>query len=176
MRKLLNNPWFVGAMALIALGFVIRAVLPSRPIYAQGGAEASDGSTTESGPIDAGDASAVSIPVALKALSIPSIIRDPFSAILIADKTSAPSETSAPADSVDTVHLSAVWIQQGTALAIINGRIAESGEEFGRLKVESTTSDGVWFSHWKGRNFVSVGGDFSLSTPANQQLTTTSPL
>ena len=175
MRKLLNNPWFVGAMALVALGVVVNSVWPSKPRYAQAAADAADGAVTETGSTDTGDAHSLSIPDALKALAVSSPVRDPFAGTAVAEKTGAAEKVELP-DAVDTVHLSAVWIQQGNNLALINDRIVAAGEEIGRLKIESASSEGVWVTHWKGRNFISVGGDFSLSTPATQPLTSTSSL
>jgi hypothetical protein len=92
----------------------------------------------------------------------------------VVDRNAPAPEKAASADLVDSIHVSAVWIQKESNLALINGRIVAAGEEFGRLKFESASSDGVWFTHWKGRNFVAVGSDFSLSTPADQPLTTIS--
>jgi len=175
MRKLLNNPWLVGAIAVIALGFVIHSILPSKPHYSQVASETADGTPTE-GNGDVADASTISIPNALKALAISSPLRDPFALTASVEKTAAVEKEAPPADSVDSVHLSAVWIQKDSNLALVNGRIVGPGEEFGRLKIESATSEGIWITHWKGRNFVSVGGDFSLSTPATQPSTSTSSL
>jgi hypothetical protein len=64
--------------------------------------------------------------------------------------------------------VSAVWAQNNTTFALINGHVAEPGQEIGRVKFESATENGIWVSHWKGRDFVTVGKRFTLNTPVKQ--------
>jgi len=110
----------------------------------------------------------VRLPVreALKALTIPkTALRDPFAPRAREDEAN-PTETSVAPDVVDSVHLSALWTQGGATYTLINDRICQVGDKIGRLQIESATQDGVWISHWKGRDFISLGGDFTLRTPA----------
>ena len=163
MRKLLNNPWFVAAAALVALLMVGRSVL-----------SATTGSSSPSAvvaeiPAPAGEEpsemAAISLPVdeALKALVIPAGSRDPFAA---RTKPEAVAEALAAPDVVDRVHLSAIWTQGNATLVLINERICEAGDEIGRVKIESASQEGVWVTHWEGRDFVSLGAEFVLNTPA----------
>ena len=114
-------------------------------------------------------AAPVTIDSVLKELSSTAAARDPFG---------VPAKAEAPAaakpeqpDLVDTVHLSAIWTQGGETLVLINDTILSAGDDIGRIKVETATQDGVWLTHWKGRDFVALGGSFTLTTPARQAAT-----
>jgi hypothetical protein len=165
MRKLINNPWFVAGLALCAVVLIGRAVLPAAHARMTGGGFAvPEATSAPSGGEIAGVPAPVSVSDALRALPIAAHPRDPF-----APKTK-PTEIQVakitPPDLVDKVHLSALWTQDGATLALINDQICQAGDEVGRIKIESTTRDGVWVTHWKGRDFIALGGDFTLSTPA----------
>ena len=160
MKKLLNKPWFVATLALIALSLVGRSVLPRLQLTAS---SAPAPSSAENEPAAAPDAPP-SIEAALQSLAVPAALRDPFAPR--ARPQAASAEPVAP-DSVDTVLLSALWTQDGETLALINGRILQPGDEIGRLKIESASQEGVWVAHWKGRDFISLGGTFTLNTPAS---------
>lgn len=101
---------------------------------------------------------------ALEALVIPVKARDPFAARPRPEVVAAPP---AEPDLVDRLHLSAIWTQANATLVLINERICAPGDEIGRLKIESATQEGVWVSHWKGRDFVALGAEFVLNTPAS---------
>jgi hypothetical protein len=171
MRKLLNNPWVVGALALAALVFVGMPLLPR-----QSAAESTDSSSAvaddgvsldESGEqtLPAGAAPS-DIAVALKELAITTPLRDPFAARTKALPASVIAEQAAVPDSVDTLRLSAIWIQGANTFVLINGAIRQAGDAFSRFKIESATREGVWVTHWKGRDFLSLGSDFTLITPS----------
>jgi hypothetical protein len=159
MKKLLNKPWFVATLALIALSLMGRSVLPRLQMTGQ---SALAPAPAEMEPVAAPNAPP-SIEAALHDLTVPATLRDPFAARVHPEAASA--EPVVP-DSVDTVLLSALWTQDGETLALINGRILQPGDEIGRLKIESASQEGVWVAHWKGRDFISLGGTFTLKTPA----------
>lgn len=175
MRKLLNNPWVVGALALAALAFVGMPLLPrqsavvspestdSHALVVVDDAVSVDGSGEETLP--AGSAP-TDIALALKELAIATPLRDPFAARTKALPALVFAEQAPVADSVDTLRLSAIWIQGATTFVLINGAIRQAGDVFSRFKIESATRDGVWVTHWKGRDFLSLGTDFTLITPA----------
>lgn len=161
MKKLLNKPWFVAALALIALVLVGRSALPwlktaEPPPSAEASAETEAVAAPKASP---------SIEMALQAVTVPATLRDPFAARMHPEAVSA--EPAEP-DSVDTVLLSALWTQNGETWVLINGRILQPGDDIGRLKIESASQEGVWIAHWKGRNFISLGGTFTLNTPASR--------
>ena len=168
MKKLLNNPWFVAVLAFAALAFVGNAVYQAtrKPAYGSGVSASAESPAPAEGEV-AVEGERLSVRDALKALVIPKTgLRDPFAprvreeaTIVAADKPGAP-------DFVDAMHLSALWTQSGATFTLINDRICQVGDQIGRLKIESATQEGVWVSHWKGRNFISLGGDFVLKTPA----------
>jgi hypothetical protein len=109
----------------------------------------------------------LSVRDALKALTIPkSVLRDPFAPRVHEEAVTAAAEKPGAPDLVDTLHLSALWTQRGATYSLINDQICQAGDKIGRLKIESATQEGVWVSHWKGRDFISLGGDFILKTPA----------
>ena len=56
--------------------------------------------------------------------------------------------------------------REGATYAVINDTIVRPGDAIGRLKIESATTDGVWLVHWKGRDHLELGRDFTLHTPA----------
>ncbi len=157
MKKLLNNPWFSATLALLAIYVVVQSVLPSvskpraRP-------------TTEDEPQDLN--AAINIPEVLATLTSPSRQRDPFSAHSSASPDEPTQEISTPREDRETILLTAIWRQKNTSLVLINGSIQSSGSQIGRINIESIQPDGIWITHQKGRDFVTIGTPFTLSTPA----------
>lgn len=170
MRKLLNKPWFVGLMALSALLIGVRTIFPeshpAAPIAASNELPSDEGDATTKDPAN------LDAETATKLLSVSSRVRDPFA---VRPKAETIAEAPQP-DFVDTVHLSAIWTQEGQTLVLINNRICQGGEEIGRLKIEATTPDGVWLTHWNGRDFLKMGGNFTLNTPAKNALSAAASL
>ena len=173
MRNLLKKPWFVGVLALSAFVFVGHSVL-SKNSGASGGYAPP---VTEDGVADVADADASNttgaqgdVAAALKELSGVTATRDPFAsrAKAAAVAVAAAVEKIPEPDVVDTVRLTALWTQDGVTFALINGRVCQVGDRIGRLKVETANQDGIWVAHWKGRDFISIGGAFTLVTPARQ--------
>lgn len=170
MRKLLNKPWFVALLSIAAIGFVWNSVRdPGRshshrrvpaPVAATG---ANDGEepALESAP--------ATLREALLALAIPVRLSDPFAPRAeAASASSAASALPSDPDRVEKVRVSAVWQQHGETLALVNDRICQAGDAIGRLTIESAAIDGVLFTHWKGRDFVRIGAEFTLVTPSGQ--------
>ena len=149
-------------IAIVALVMVWRSAFPHVGKSGLSGSGLDASQTT--GETSAGDAAHGTAWSVVQKISIPGPFRDPF-AMGVKDDPAAVEKAPEP-DVVDTVHLSAIWTQGGRTLVVINDRICQDGDKIGRLRIESATRDGVWLSHWKGRNFVSIGGDFSLTTPA----------
>lgn len=168
MRKLLNNPWVVGGLALVALAFVGMPLLPKQnPVDSPSpvvddvrSLEPSDDETLQAGVASS------DIALALKELAIATPLRDPFAARAKAVPATLIAEQASVPDSVDTLRLSAIWLQGAETFVLINGSICQEGDEFSRFKIESVTREGVWVTHWKGRDFLSMGTDFTLITPS----------
>ena len=165
MRKLLNKPWFVAVIALGAFLLVGNSVLSVGQGTAPRGPAPLEAAA---GPVD--EPSAVAAPrlaarEALRVLPVPAALLDPF-ALRQRSEDAVVAEKAAAPDFVEHLHLSAIWTQDRTTLVLINDRICQAGDEFGRLKIESATQAGVWVTHWKGRDFLLLGGDFTLRTPA----------
>lgn len=169
MKKLLNKPWFVAVLALSALAFVGNAIYEGtkKPDYGSGASVAAESSGPAEGEV-AAEGEVVRLPLrdALRALVIPkSALRDPFAQRPREEVAIASAEKPGVPDLVDSVHLSALWTQSGATYTLINDRICQVGDKVGRMKIESATQEGVWVSHWRGRDFISLGGDFILKTP-----------
>jgi hypothetical protein len=163
MRKLLNKPWFAALLALVAVVAVGMALFPEgMKSKIRGLASSSDSSDASA---SAGGEAPVSAWAMVQKIQVPVNLRDPFA---VKTKAAEIAEKAPEPDVVDTVHLSALWMQGGQTLALINDHICETGDRIGHLKFESATQDGVWISHWKGHDFLKVGGDFTLTTPAKQ--------
>ena len=174
MRKWLNNPWFVTAMSVLAVGLAWSSLRPpasnrhpAAASYAEPIAPASEQTQPDSVTASA------SPDEVLKQLVAPKTSRDPFAARAV--QTAAVVETVELPDSVDTAHLSAVWSQNGATLLLVNDRMSKVGDTFGRLMIESATQNGIWLTHWKGRDFIAVGKTFVLKTPANQPVQASTP-
>jgi len=168
MKKLLNKPWFVAALALAAIAFVGNAVYQGmrKPAYGGGVTALAEPAAPAEGEV-AAEGERLPVRDALKALVIPkSGLRDPFAPRVHEETISAAMEKITAPDFVDTMHLSALWTQSGATFTLINDHICQVGDQIGRLKIESATQEGIWVSHWKGRDFISLGGDFVLTTPA----------
>ena len=175
MRKWLNNPWFVTAMSVLAIGLAWSSLRPASSGRHQTAASFSEPITTSiEQPLPDGAAPAsVSPDEALKQLVAPKTSRDPFATRAV--QTAAVVDTVELPDSVDTAHLSAVWSQNGATLLLVNDRMSKVGDTFGRLTIESATQNGIWLTHWKGRDFLAVGKTFVLKTPANQPVQASTP-
>ena len=164
MKKLLNNPAMVTLLVLAALASAGWSLFSARAtggsIGAAGNADADDSSVAESDStrVVANPASGA---LAQAASSV--ALRDPFAP---RKKPITPlAVTQVVADQIDTVHLSAIWSQDGSTWVVLNGRILKLGEEIGRLRIETATQDGIWVTHWKGRDYLALGSDFTLATP-----------
>jgi len=174
MRKWLNNPWFVTAMSVLAIGLAWSSLRPTNSGRRPAAVSYADPvATAEEQPQPDGATANVSPDEALKQLVAPKTSRDPFAARTV--QTAAVVETIEQPDSVDTAHLSAVWNQSGSTLLLVNDRMSKVGDTFGRLTIESATQNGIWLSHWKGRDFLAVGKNFVLRTPANQPVQASTP-
>jgi hypothetical protein len=171
MKKHLNNPWIVGVLVLIAVAVVADALMPAReetgevPNFAH---EHEAPLLTSPETAEAVSSSFVEIREALKELALSNALRDPFvyrpkevAPVVLTEKTRQP-------DIVETIRLTALWTQGGRTWALINGRAHQAGDEIGRLTIETATPDGVWVTHWKGRDFVEIGAHFTLVTPAEE--------
>jgi hypothetical protein len=163
MRKLLNKPWFAAVLAVAAIALVGMQFLPNGHKFKIRGLASSEESIDSAVAADAQPQDTAWSRI--NKIQVPANLRDPFAVKI---KINEIVEKAPEPDVVDTVHLSAIWLQDGHALALINDHICEAGDQIGRMKLESASQDGIWLSHWRGRNFVKLGGDFTLNTPAKQ--------
>jgi hypothetical protein len=178
MRKLLKQPWFAAVLAISAVVFCALSLRePSRPTRSRIQRPVAVAAPEAAVADDAGSDGAVapgpegtsrSIAAILAALEFPATIRDPFAPRGATLVSGEPEGTPLPTlpDEAESVHLTAVWQQGLTRLALLNNRIVRVGDQLGRVMIDEITIDGVWVTHWKGRDFVAFGGAFTLLTPA----------
>lgn len=170
MRKLLNQPWFVGLLAIGAFVFVGVSLMPKKTT---GIPTVSTDPTVEEQSTDEAQASAGSSTGLngknLQAPEITSAMRDPFTASARSSPVQI-AEAKAEPDQVETFHLSAIWSQGATTYVLLNGHILQSGDTIGRIKIETASLEGVWLAHWKGRDHLALGQDFTLTTPTKKLL------
>jgi hypothetical protein len=168
MRKLLNKPWFVvtvAVLALLLLGNSLRTGLNAQG-YKLPSISALTASISHAGSGDAVEAetpAALSPTAVLQALPFSTKVPDPFTPRA---RHEADPDIVAVPDQIDRVHLSAIWTQNNSTLVLINEHICQAGDEIGRIKIDTATQDGVWVTHWKGRDFINLGEEFVLNTPA----------
>lgn len=170
MRKLLNNRWFVTAMALLAVALVwssLRTSDSSATTFTASVAEPVVDPTVTEQPLPSGELATTSNQDILKQLKVSKSFRDPFASHNT--QTAATVESVEPQpDQLDTIHLTGIWTQNGATLLLLNERVTQVGDTIGRFTIESATQDGVWLTHWKGRDFLAVGQIFVLKTPARR--------
>lgn len=170
MRKLLNKPWFVSTLALTACAVVWNSVRTRPSTVVTVGMEEPAATPVETAENTTNAPSThMSMDEILKGLTAGLIPRDPFAARPRETATQLREQTTVP-DSVDTLKLSAIWTQEGRTFVIINGQIHQVGDEISRIKIESASPDGVWLAHWKGRDFMTLGSDFTLVTPSRRSM------
>ncbi|MBE2215439.1 MAG: hypothetical protein IAE82_16310 [Opitutaceae bacterium] len=168
MRKLLNKPWVVAVLVLLAVVLVAQSLLDRspQPVHrdaAVDAAEPEDGSAEE---VSGTDVRAGSLVEALARISLPEELPDPFAPRRARATETAPEIREAGPDQTETVKLSAIWEQDGVAFVLLNGRVCQAGDVVGRMTVDSIEGEGIWLTHWKGRDFVRLGQEFTLITPA----------
>ena len=165
MRRLLNNPWVVAALAVAAIAFVGFSLVPTTKVPSfVATAEPEAQAVTE---LPTSDTPHVSAQDALKQLPRATVTRDPFATHATTELVQEVEQKQEP-DFVDTVHLSGIWTQNGATFVLINEHVRCVGESVGRLQIESASQDGIWLTHWKGRSFLELGKSFVLKTPARQ--------
>lgn len=176
MRKLLNNPWFVTAMALLAVALAWSSLRPTDSSSSGQNLALSTEpvNTATDQPLPGGPSTGATPAEVLKQLIISKTPRDPFASRNAPTATSVETVEQSP-DLLDTVRLTGVWTQNGSTLLLINDRISQVGETIGRLKIESASQEGVWLTHWRGRDFLEVGKSFVLKTPARMQVPASTP-
>lgn len=177
MRKLLNKPWFVIAMSLLA---VVLAWSSLRPTESSSSGQTAAISTepvdtAADQPLPGGIPASATPAEVLKHLIVTKAPRDPFASRNVQSATPTAEPVEQLPDLLDTVRLTGVWTQNGATLLLINDRIAKIGETIGRLKIESASQDGIWLTHWRGRDFLEVGKSFVLKTPARMQVPASTP-
>jgi hypothetical protein len=164
MKRLLNNPWFSASLAVFAIFLVTWRLWPSSGRFATAasasdasGAQAADSAPAEPAP-DAPSAAAL-----LRELPVPQLARDPFAPRPGARLAAAAARRP---EVVESIHVSALWTEHEASLALINDQIRGPGEAVGHLRIASVSQDGVWVTHGAARDFIPLGGNFTLRTPA----------
>lgn len=170
MKKLLNNPWFVGLLAAAAIVFVTHTALKDRGVdYASADAtdeyegEFEDEWVMDEEAVESA-ANGSSVWEVLDALTPSSPPANPFDDRQAEIMVDAEGEESSA--TLVSVHLSAIWSQGAQTLLLVNDRIHAAGDTVaelaaGDLTIESASLDGIWLSHPDGRDFLSLGKTFN---------------
>jgi hypothetical protein len=173
MRKLLNNPWVVGALALAAVLFVGGSLYQQLHPTVSYAAPPATGPAVEPALADASapagepePARPRSLRAALLALVFPENLPDPFAPRAGELRSPAGTPQAEAPDVVESVQLSGIWRQDGTELFVLGGKICRIGDRIGRITIDAAGLHGVWLSHWRGRDYLEVGKVFTLVTPA----------
>lgn len=88
--------------------------------------------------------------------------RDPFSF----PQGPASEETAPIADEgFPVVEVSAIWLQDGQALALVDGRICRLGEQLEWARIVSIEAQGVWLERGPLRQFVPVRSSGVITPP-----------
>lgn len=176
MKKLLNNPWVVGVLAMGAVLLVARTVLRAMSPGFVSSASASTDFEWDDSESEADEnqtlSDAASIRQVVLDVALPTEIPDPFVNRSRIKETPTPEIESV--EEADRIKLSAIWEQGGEMLLLLNGRIFRVGDTLGRVTIESASLDGIWLTHWNGRDFVPLGGEFTLVTPVKRPRAETS--
>jgi hypothetical protein len=146
VRKLLNKLWFVGLLCLASFALVGRSLLAGRAEIPSPSAPAPEPDAALTAP-----ALPTSVEAALQALPARAPEHDPFA-----------GDLQAPSGPVETLRLSAVWTQNGSTLALVNGQIVGAGEPIGSARLESASPEGVWIVRGHRRDFLALGQEVSL--------------
>ena len=163
MKKLLRNPWFAAALAVLAILLVGKNLLGNTLGTVMWAAPPANDSVTAD-PSQAPLKTAEPAKRILERLSLRIPPRDPFSDS--SRPVKGPEPVAAP-EVVDHVHLSALWSQHGHTMALINGQIHQSGERVGRIQIAELNQDGALVDDGTGRTLIPLGGDFASRPPAN---------
>ncbi len=164
--KLLNNPWVVGSLCVIAVGVAGYQVLKSRSRASQSPAptvavpptvaprpstltpQLSTTSTPAAGPVTFIDRVFVQSHFA-QWLQAPR--RDPF---LWATAGERGASASSP---ISQWKLNSIWNQTGCRLAVINNRVYAEGDMVEGYRLETIERDGVWLRGPTGREGLGFG-------------------
>lgn len=169
MRKLLNKPWFVAMLALAAVVFVAKSLHDQRRAHAWASSAGEPFESTAEDfaedTVDVEPASSATLVDALKSLSLADRLPNPFEPRRPRAEDNGETQERLP-DFTESVRLTALWQQEEERLAHVNGRIVRAGETLGRITLESFEREGIWLTHWKGRDFLRLGQEFTLITPA----------
>jgi len=182
MRKLLNKPWFVAVMALIAIALVASSVMrpdkdsrhvADNPDDVYGSFTYTDQYDEPSDELEpcGTDISAVRRALAAMVTTDEEIPSDPFdddSAELVAEAGSGDSSPTRM-----DVYLSAIWAQGDQTFVLVNNLICVAGDTLGDLTIESTSIEGIWVAYPDGHDFIPLGRKFTWMIPA--QLRETNP-
>jgi hypothetical protein len=166
MKKLLNNPIFVGLLVALALGITFWPQLTER-FTSRPRPQAIN--TDEQSTLELeSDATTLSSPRRIRQVlsdyALPEMVRELF----IYRETKPDLPVAAPEEAprqVTSVHLTAIWRQPGVNLAVLNGRITTVGELLGEIEVVEINGEGVWLRLHDERTFLTLGQQHAFEIP-----------
>lgn len=157
MRKLLNNPIFVGVLVIVAIA---GSIFSLKPEYGKSSGPRSLEATEveeeeEYDDFPSGDTSDTS---ALDALARIASDRNAFSLFSSKEESAAKSEENVVEERISVI---ATWIQPDDRLAALDDLIVHEGQSIRKAILQKVESAGVWLKHEEQVKFIPVGESFA---------------
>ena len=177
MRKLLNNPFVSGGLALAAVALVAASLRDDKGARRSSQVPPVFEASTDYQPAE-GEALAALAPSsaaafdadAIRELAPQSAARNLFArpapAISAADTKEPREQVLATA----TLRVKGVWVQGGLRYVVIDDKTLSPGQSLDRVVVERIETQGVWIGHSGQSHFIKPGESWSYQYPAPQEV------
>ena len=170
MKKLLNNPWISGSLALLALILVGNSLLgPSAPSYTPPAHAANDdyAAADEAPPRD----DATYAPSSFDRRAIQALAaQSPQRNIFAREQSKAPATQPPPekAMSEATITLRGIWIQDRQRYALVDDQTLQTGQTHGLARLQGIEEHGIWLSYDGEEHFLALGHSWTYRYPSPQ--------
>ncbi|MDQ8203037.1 hypothetical protein [Pelagicoccus sp. SDUM812003] len=176
MRKLLNNPFVSGALALGAIALVAHSLIGGKPkhrpsdLYSSQDIDYDDPAIYE----DSTEASIAPVQPRFDREAILRLAEQPLTRALFnrprtAESDIGSAESSELENRSKTLHVKGVWIQGNIRLALIDERSYQPGQSVDRIQIERIDASGVWLAHQGESYFIKPGESWTYQVSALQE-------
>ncbi|MFT4550554.1 MAG: hypothetical protein ACI9UA_000129 [Pseudoalteromonas tetraodonis] len=144
MKQALQNPFIVGILAILALGYVVRTILKKPPSAYSAAIAAQEASEAEKSKKGKSESSQKRIDAALAEWTVQPE-RNPFRSQPAEEAKGliAAEDPAALGSEVPDLKLSAIWLDKGRKLAVINGRVVDVGDRILDFQVTEILPDRI---------------------------------
>ena len=174
MKKALQNPLVVGALAILAVIAVVRSTIKSEPVAQQTAAQSKKKSRAGNPRESRRGESRKKIDLALAQRIAATIERDPFNSVPEPETPTVPDQSVEPEIRRETtkqhLELNAVSLEGSRRFAVINGEIVERGERVFEYEVERILADQVILHGSGGRSVIGFRGSPDVSGVQDQPI------